>query len=89
MKDKKKHNIATIYKNEQNREMLYLYRLLDALIIKQLQDCKTSLMVFTRLDSIYSKQEGVELVLLMYKLSNLRIRDVNSIDKYISYFKYL
>ena len=44
-------------------------------------------MVFARLDSIYSKQEGVELVLLMYKLSNLRMRDVNGVDKYISDFK--
>ena len=74
LKDKKKNNIAAMYKNEQDREMLYIYRLLDTLIIKQLQDCKTSLIVFTRLDSIYSKQERVELVLLMYKLSNLRMR---------------
>ena len=87
LKDKKKHNIAAMYENKQDREMLYLYRLLDALIIKQLQDCKTSSMVFARLDSIYSKQEGVELVLLMYKLSNLRMRDVNGVDKYISDFK--
>ena len=80
-------NIAAMYENEQDREMLYLYRLLDTLIIKQLQDCKTSSMVFARLDSIYSKQRGVELVLLIYKLSNLRMRDVNGVDKYISDFK--
>ena len=44
-------------------------------------------MVFAKLNLIYLKQKGVELVLLIYKLSNLRIRDVNSVDKYISDFK--
>jgi hypothetical protein len=59
--------------------------LLDTPVIKKLGKVTTAQEAFTRLGEIYEKQGGVEVIVLIYKLVNLRMKG-NDVEGYLSEF---
>jgi hypothetical protein len=68
------------YEESQEKRLLILYSLLNTSVIKKLGKVTTAQEAFTKLGEIYEKQERVEVIVLIHKLVNLRIKksDVES-----------
>ena len=72
----------------QKRGLLILWRYLDGDIIRKLGNVMTVKDLFVNLDAIYQKKGGVELVLLMYKLVNLKMKNSDDgLEKYLGEFQ--
>src|SRR5271170_5411851 len=62
--------VEQVYEEDQEKGLLMMWRLLDKGVIKKIGEVKTCMEVFGKLDIIYQKQGGVELIVLMHKLVN-------------------
>jgi gag-polypeptide of LTR copia-type/Zinc knuckle len=80
-----REEIAEKLQNDQENALLLMYKYMDGSIIKKLGHAKWAKDAFTALDQIYLKKGGVEIVSLMYKLVNLRMRG-GDVESYISEF---
>jgi hypothetical protein len=65
--------------------LLILYSLLDVPVIKKLGKVTTAQETFIKLGEIYEKQGKVEVIVLIHKLVNLRIKR-NDVKGYLSEF---
>jgi hypothetical protein len=73
------------YEESQKKELLILYSLLDIPVIKKLGKVTTAQEAFTKLGEIYKKQGRVEMIVLIHKLVNLRIKE-SDVESYLSEF---
>ena len=84
----KKQDMDALYVSGQKRGLLMLWRYLDSDVIKKLGNVITLKQAFEKLDEIYQKKRGVELILLMYRLVHLRMKDVvGGLEKYLGEFQ--
>jgi hypothetical protein len=65
--------------------LLILYSLLDTPVIKKLGKVTTVQETFTKLGEIYEKQGGVEVIVLIHKLVNIKMKE-NDVEGYLSEF---
>jgi hypothetical protein len=73
------------YEESQEKGLLIFYSLLDTPVIKKLGKVTTAQEAFTKLGEIYEKQGGVEVIVLIHKLVNLKMKG-NDVEGYLSEF---
>jgi hypothetical protein len=74
------------YNDDQDCALSLLYRYLDGSIIKKLGTLKSAREAFMALDNIYLKRGGVEIVLLMHRLVNLKMKGTD-VEGYLTEFE--
>jgi hypothetical protein len=74
------------YNDDQESALLLMYRYLDGSIIKKLGPVRAARTAFEALDQIYLKRGGVEIVMLMHKLVNLRMKGTD-VESYLTEFE--
>jgi hypothetical protein len=85
LKECTKGEVIGKYEESQEKGLLILYSLLNAPVIKKLGKVTTAQEAFTKLREIYEKQEGVEVIVLIHKLVNLRMKG-SDVEGYLSEF---
>jgi hypothetical protein len=80
-----KREVIGKYEESQEKGLLILYSLLDAPVIKKLGKVTTVQEAFTKLGEIYEKQGRVEVIVLIHKLVNLRMKR-SDVESYLSEF---
>jgi hypothetical protein len=75
LKECTKEEIVEKYEESQEKGLLTFYNLLDTPVIKKLGKVTTVQEVFTKLREIYKKQEEVEVIVLIHKLVNLKMKE--------------
>jgi hypothetical protein len=85
LKECARDEVMEKYEESQEKGLLILYSLLDIPVIKKLGKVTTAQEAFTKLGEIYEKQGGVEVIVLIHKLVNLRIKRSN-VEGYLSKF---
>lgn len=85
VKGKPKEEVVEKWEESQEKGLLILYRLLDNPVIKKLGKVETAYDAFRKLGEIYEKQGGVEVIVLMHKLVNLRMRG-SDVEAYLTEF---
>ena len=74
------------YNDDQESSLLLMYRYLDGSIIKKLGPVKAARTAFEALDQVYLKRGGVEIVTLMHRLVNLKMKGID-VESYITEFE--
>jgi hypothetical protein len=85
LKEYARDEVMEKYDESQEKGLLILYSLLNIPIIKKLDKVITAHEAFTKLGKIYEKQEGVEVIVLIHKLVNLKIKE-SDVEDYLSKF---
>jgi hypothetical protein len=85
LKECARDEVMEKYDESQEKGLLIFYSLLDIPIIKKLDKVTTAQETFTKLGEIYEKQEGVEVIVLIHKLVNLKMKG-NDVEGYLSEF---
>jgi hypothetical protein len=85
LKECVRNEVIEKYEESQEKGLLILYSLLDIPVIKKLDKVTTTQETFTKLGEIYEKQRGVEMIVLIHKLVNLRMKG-NDVESYLSEF---
>jgi hypothetical protein len=85
LKECARDEVMEKYEESQEKGLLILYSLLDTPIIKKLGKVTTTQEAFTKLGEIYEKQGGVEVIVLIHKLVNLKMKG-NDVEGYLSEF---
>jgi hypothetical protein len=86
LKECTRDEVIEKYEESQEKGLLILYSLLDTPVIKKLGKVTTAQETFTKLGEIYEKQGGVEVIVLIHKLVNLKIKG-NDVEGYLSEFE--
>ena len=73
------------YDTAQRKGLAIMWRYLDGGIIKKVGEVQTVCGLFKKLDGIYQRKGGVELVVLMHRLVNLRMG--KELEKYVEEFE--
>jgi hypothetical protein len=85
VRESEKDEWETEWLAEQMRALYMLYTMLDGQVIKKLEGIKLAVEAFKKLDALYIKEGGIEVLTLMFKLFNLRMSGVE-IEKYLATF---
>jgi hypothetical protein len=85
LKECARDEVIEKYEESQEKGLLILYSLLDTPVIKKLGKVTTAQEAFTKLGEIYEKQGRVEVIVLIHKLVNLKMKG-NDVEGYLSEF---
>jgi hypothetical protein len=85
LKECARNEVIEKYEESQEKELLIFYSLLDTPIIKKLGKVTTAQEAFTKLEGIYEKQGRVEVIVLIHKFVNLKMKG-NDVEGYLSEF---